>query len=155
MNKHQWTGWQRIKDNTLFGRKHIKKFISLKKRFQFYWHCLAWVSVSDGMHILIRCVKNIHLTHFGTNQLEILQNKLVLFSCLVWVGVSDRLSGLAMGVQAKIAELTLPPPADEGLSYASAFSYVFFSILLLIALMGFETFIVTRFSTGYFTLQGS
>ena len=71
------------------------------------------------------------------------------------MGVSDRVSGLAMGVQAKIAELTHPPPPDEGLSYASAFSYVFFSILLLIALMGFQTFRVPSFSTGYFTLQGS
>ena len=70
------------------------------------------------------------------------------------MGVSDRLSGLAMGVQAKIAELTHPPPPDEGLSYASAFSYVFFSILLLIASMGFQTFTVPRSSTGYFSLQG-
>ena len=66
------------------------------------------------------------------------------------MGVSDRLSGLAMGVQAKIAELTHPPPPDEGLSYASAFSYVFFSILLLIALMGFQTFYSTPLFYGVF-----
>ena len=34
------------------------------------------------------------------------------------MGVSDRLSGLVMGVQAEIAKLT--NPAEEGLSYASA-----------------------------------